>query len=344
MKSAFGMTENGREATLFTLRNMSGMEASFTDFGAAWVSALVPDSEGLKTDVLLGYDDVHGYEVGEQAIGAVVGRVANRTGGASFELNGKVWNLVKNQGENNLHSGPDVYQKRFWEVEKETDSQVVFSLYSPHMDQGFPGALQICVTYTLTDENEVQIIYEIQAEEDTIWNLTNHAYFNLNGQGKGDILNHEVWIDADRITETDENSLPTGEFSEVDKTPMDFRVRKQVGHDIRVNYQPLIYGSGYDHNYVLNGEGYRKAACCISPSTGIGMEVYTDRPGIQLYTGNYLQDEPGKAGVSYQDWTGICFETQNFPDAIHHPQFPNPIILKGEKLTTKTAYRFTVRK
>ncbi|MDO4313372.1 MAG: aldose epimerase family protein [Eubacteriales bacterium] len=343
MKKDFGILKNGERVDLYILKNHNGMEAAVSNYGATWVSALVPDKNGVKRDMLLGYDDAAGYEAGEEAIGAIVGRVANRIAGAEFTLNGRTYRLCKNKGENSLHSGPDVYQKRVWNTVEEDDSHVVFELKSPDGDQGYPGAMKIQVTYSLDEENELRIAYRAETSEDTIFNMTNHAYFNLNGQGVGDILNHEVWVDADTFTVADADSIPTGEIALVEGTPMDFRQKKPVGRDIDENYEALIYGNGYDHNWVINGEGYRKAAEITGDKSGITMEVYTDRPGVQIYAGNFLSDEKGKGGVLYQKRTGICFETQNFPDAIHHENFPSPVIKRGDVLETVTAYKFIVK-
>ena len=200
--------------------------------------------------------------------------------------------------------------------------------------------MDIRVTYSLDDENQVKIAYYGKSTEDTICNMTNHAYFNLNGEDSGDVLSHEVWVDADTYTRTDADSIPTGEMVSVEGTPMDFRRKKPVGRDIDSDYEALIFGNGYDHNWVIRKEGYRKAAEMTAKESGITMEVYTDRPGVQIYSGNFLNNEPGKGGASYQKRDGICFETQTFPDAIHHENFPSPILRKGEVWETVTAYKF----
>ncbi len=340
MKKEFGTLKNGEKAELYLLKNQNGMEIAVSNYGATWVSAWVPGADKRKRDVLLGYDDAAGYEAGGESVGATVGRNANRIGGAEFTLNGKVYHLHKSQGEHNLHSGPDFFHKRLWQVEEEDDSHVVFSLKSPNGDQGYPGAMDIRVTYSLDDENQVRIAYHGESSGDTICNLTNHAYFNLNGNASGDILSHEVWIGADSYTRTDADSIPTGEIVPVEGTPMDFRSKKPVGRDIGEDYEALIFGNGYDHNWVINGEGYRKAAEITGEKSGITMEVYTDRPGVQVYSGNFLNNEPGKNGAVYQKRDGICFETQEFPDAVHHENFPSPVLKKGEAWETETAYKF----
>lgn len=343
MKKDFGVTGNGEHAALYVLKNQNGMEAAVSDYGATWVSALVPDKDGVKRDVLLGYDDVSGYEAGGEAIGALVGRVVNRIAGAEFTLNGKSYHLVKNTGENNLHSGPDYFHKRLWQTLEQDDAHVVFAMDSPDGDQGYPGALKVRVTYSLDEDNCFRIDYHAEAEDDTLFNMSNHAYFNLNGHDSGDILGHQVWMDADRFTDADKASIPTGEILPVEGTPMDFREKKAVGRDIGAEYQPLIFGNGYDQNWCVNGQGYRRAVEVTAPESGITMEVWTDRPGVQIYTGNNLKDEKGKDGAVYQKRDGICFETQTYPDAIHHENFPSPVLRGGETLDTATSYRFSAK-
>lgn len=343
MRTSFGSLKNGEITEVYILKNANGVEVSISNYGATWVSAKIPDRNGSKRDVLLGYDNAAGYEQGGEAIGAIVGRVANRIQGAEFILNGKTYHLTKNQGENNLHSGLDFYHKRLWKTIEQDDTHVVMELNSPDGDQGYPGALLIRVTYTLNEENELRIDYRAEAADDTIFNMTNHAYFNLNGHDFGDVLNHSMWVDADTFTRTDKASIPTGEIVPVEGTPMDFREKKTVGRDIDEVYEALIYGNGYDHNWIINGEGFRKAAEISAEDSGITMEVYTDRPGMQIYTGNFLNNEQGKDGAVYQERQGICFETQNFPDAIHHENFPSPVIRGGDMLETSTAYKFIIK-
>lgn len=343
MRTSFGTLKNGEITEAYILKNANGMEVCVSNYGATWVSAKIPDRNGSKRDVLLGYDNAAGYEQGGEAIGAIVGRVANRIQGAKFVLNGKTYHLAKNQGENNLHSGPDVYHKRMWKTIEQDDTHVVMGLNSPDGDQGYPGELLIRVTYTLNEENELRIDYRAEASEDTIFNMTNHAYFNLNGHDSGDVLNHSMWVGANTFTRTDKESIPTGEIVPVDGTPMDFREKKTIGRDIDEAYEALIYGNGYDHNWIINGDGFRKAAEISAEDSGITMEVYTDRPGMQIYTGNFLSNEQGKDGAIYQQRHGVCFETQNFPDAIHHKNFPNPVIRGGDVLETSTAYKFIIK-
>lgn len=337
----FGNTAKGK-ATLYTLCNQNGCEVSVTDFGATWVSFVIPDKTGEKKDVLLGYDSAESYEREDGQLGATVGRVANRIGGASFELNGKTYQLTANSAGNTLHGGRDFYGQRLWKTTVENDHCITFSLHSQHMDQNFPGNADISVTYELTEANELKIHYRAVSDEDTLMNLTNHGYFNLSGHDSGDVLDQEVVIFSDGYTKADENAIPIGEIIPVEDTPMDFRKFKKIGKEIDEKYEALILGHGYDHNWVINGTGMRKAAMMRSLQTGILMEVFTDLPGVQFYTGNYIGEVIGKNGVTYRDRYGACFETQYFPDAVHKENFEGPILKAGQVYDTTTIYKFTV--
>lgn len=337
----FGAVKDGRKAKAYTLTNDAGMSAQFSDYGATLVRLLVPDKEGGFRDVVLGYSDAAGYEAGTESIGATVGRNANRIAGASFELNGVTYKLTANQFGNNLHSGNDFYNKRFWKVEEAADDHITFLLHSPDGDQGYPGTLDMKLTCALTEENEVRFTYDAVPDQDTIINMTNHSYFNLNGHDSGDILSHRVTVDADAFTMADEQSIPTGEIVDVTDTPMDFRKGRVIGEDIDAPYEALRLGKGYDHNWVLKNKGkFAKVAEAAGDASGIVMEVYTDLPGLQIYTGNFLNQEPGKDGAVYPHRAAVCFETQYFPDAIHHDNFPGPVCKAGQACHTVTAYRF----
>lgn len=342
----FGETPDGRQIDLYTLTNENGVRASFTNLGGTWVSMLVPDKNGDMGDVILGYDTAEKYLVNGPHFGAVIGRNANRIGGAAFTLNGIRYQLAVNNGPNNLHSAPDLYHRRIWEVElDEADlgSRISFSLFSPDGDQGYPGNADITVCYTLTPDNSVSIEYHMVSDADTIANFTNHCYFNLAGHGSGPVLDQQVWIDADYFTPADEVSIPYGTILPVKDTPMDFNTMKSIGRDIGVEYDQLIMGKGYDHNWVLNHKKGELALCAkaYDPSTGRIMEVYTDLPGMQFYTANYLTDPtPGKDGVTYAPRHAYCFETQYYPDAVNKPQFPSPILKAGEEYHTTTIYKF----
>lgn len=338
----FGENSKGEKATLYTFENKNGMIVEITDFGGAIYSLQVPDKEGNLCDVVLGYDEPLGYEgLSRTFFGVLVGRNANRIAGGRFTVNDKEYQIDQNQKGNNLHSGLDFYSFRVWNVKGITENSITFSLYSPDGDQGYPGAVDIEVTYTLTDDNAVKIDYYAVPQDDTIINLTNHSFFNLNGHASGSVLEQKVWLDADAYTPTDKTLIPTGEICPVDGTPMDFRVKKAIGKDIKADYEALNIAGGYDHNWCLNNKGkFAKVAEMSADESGITMEVYTDLPGVQSYCGTYLKNELGKSGIMYQQFQGICFETQGYPDAINHENFPSTIVKKGEEYRTTTMYKF----
>lgn len=343
MTRNFGCTKEGNQASLYVIRNENGMEAAVTDLGATLVSLKVKNKEGSMTDVVLGYENAAGYEAGTCFFGTIVGRNANRIGGAQFELNGKTYHLTGNDNGNNLHSGMDFYNIRIWETEEVTETSVRFKLHSPDGDQGYPGALDMKVTYTLDEENGLTIHYEAVPDQDTVINMTNHSYFNLNGHKSGSVLHHRMQLLSDAFTPADAQSIPTGEVCSVDGTPMDFRSTKELGAEIDAAYEPLILGNGYDHNWVLKNEGrFDKVAEVTGDESGIVMEVWTDRPGVQVYTANFLENEAGRNGAVYQKRDAVCLETQNYPDAVHQKNFPEAICKKGETYDTKTAYRFHI--
>ena len=335
-------TRSFGNATMYTFENKNGMVMEVTDFGATLYSLIVPDKDENPIDVVLGYDSTEEY-MGPSGtgFGATIGRNGNRIGKAEFTLNGKTYQLDKNNNGNNLHSGLDYYHYRMWTVKETTENSITLSLHSPDGDQGFPGNFDVDVTYTLTDDNELKIDYNGAADADTVINMTNHSYFNLNGHASGNILEHELWVDADAFTATDDKLIPTGEIRSVEGSPMDFRVKKLVGRDIDADYDALNYAGGYDHNWCLNNNGeFKKVIEISSDLSGITMEVYTDLPGVQIYAGNFLVSEPGKTGATYKKRQGICFETQHYPDAINHDNFPSPVVKKGEVYKTTTVYKF----
>ena len=340
MTHSFGMTSKGEEARLFTIQNGKGMEIKVSDYGAALVQVRVPDKEGRLLDVVLGYDEVQGYEAGNAFFGATIGRVANRIGNGEFQLGGRTYELTRNDGQNTLHGGRDFYNKRIWKTGKTGEDHVEFLLDSPSGDQGFPGNVKISVTYTLTKDNEIKIQYRAVPEADTLINLTNHSYVNLSGHASGTVLAQEVMLYADAYARADSQSIPTGEIVPVSGTPMDFRQLKPIGAEIDEAYEALEFGKGYDHNWVLNKKGYRKAAFMRSKESGIAMEVYTDLPGLQFYTANFVDHEKGKEGAVYNMRQAACFETQYFPDAVHKDHFEGPEVKAGEIYETTTAYRF----
>ena len=342
MRRFFGNTACGETASLFVLENSKGTRAEVTDYGATLVRFILSDKNGMTRDLVLGYDDVSGYEKGGVFFGGTIGRVANRIGGGRFELDGQNYELTRNDGPNTLHGGTDFYHKRIWDVEEETGSSVKLHLFSPDGDQGFPGNLHVTVSYSLSEDDELTIDYTAKADKDTPLSLCNHSYFNLAGHDSGSVLSQIVVINADQITETDGDLLPTGEFIQVEGTPMDFRKAKPLGRDIEEDYGLLRIAGGYDHNYVISGSGYREAAYMSCEETGITMKVFTDLPGMQLYTGNFLDNEPGKGGAVYRSRDAACFETQFFPDAINKKDFSGGMIKAGEVFKSRTCYAFSV--
>ena len=350
-KKNFGTTKKGEQATLYVLENSNGMQVTVTDYGACVVNILVPDRNGKLADVALGYDDVRGYDENGTYYGAFIGRNGNRIANASFTLNAVTYELDKNDGKNNLHGGFVGYNNMMYEAEcfEEEDAvSVELSRLSPDGEQGFPGNLDITVTYTLTEDNELVIEYLAVSDKDTVVNLTNHSFFNLAGHDSGTILNHKVWIDADYFTPTDDTLIPTGELRSVEGTPMDFRTEQRVGDRIDEDYEPLRQAGGYDHNYVLNnsGEDVELVASLSDPDSGRRMEVYTDLPGMQLYAGNFIDGKAtGKGGKVYQKREGICFETQLFPDACNEKEYFKSSVVKAyQEYETVTVYKFSVDK
>ncbi|MCI5648889.1 MAG: aldose epimerase family protein [Fusicatenibacter sp.] len=340
----FGATEDGREANLYTLENKNGMEIALCDYGAHLVSVLVPVGGKEKKDLVLGFDDVSGYVTDGCHFGATIGRNGNRIAEASFELNGSHYQLSANENENNLHSGPDGYEYRYWEVKEAADTYVTFHLVSPDKDQGFPGNFDICVTYTLTDENAIEIHYEGTCDADTVANMTNHTYFNLGGHDSGDILNQTLKLKAEYYSPViDSKSIPTGEHAAVTGTPMDFTKEKAIGQEINADFEQLIFTGGYDHNYILD-----KAICgsvelmavASCKETGIVMEAYTDLPAVQFYAGNFIKDVAGKGGITYGKRNGFCLESQYIPNAINEESEEKPILAKGDTYDTTTVYKF----
>lgn len=339
----FGKTNKGEQVKLYVIKNKNGMEAAVSDFGAVLVSLLVPDKNGDYRDVVWGYDTAAGYENNGVYLGATIGRNANRIGKARFTVNGQEYQLESNDGRNNLHGGLSGYHARMWKAGQEGGNTVVFQLDSPDGDQGFPGNVSVEVKYTLMDDNTLSIQYHALPDADTVLNMTNHSYFNLDGAESDSILEHKVWIDADAYTEADAESIPTGKIISVAGTPMDFRTYRVIGQDIDADYEQLKFGNGYDHNWVLNNKGKMAIVAKMkSENSKITMEVATDLPGMQLYTGNFLAGELGKNGKKYTRRSAACFETQYFPDAVNHQEFASPVYQAGQAYKTVTNYRFMV--
>ncbi len=348
---SFGKTKKGEEAKLYILENKNGMKAVFSDFGAVLVELWVPDKNGKLEDVVLGFDTLAEYEANPTFFGSFIGRCGNRIGGAKFTIDGKEYKVEDNDNGNCLHGGSVSYDKYMYEAEtfvEEGGLSIEFSRLSPDMEQGFPGNLDITVTYTLTDENELAIEYLTVSDKATIVNLTNHSYFNLAGHNSGLVTDQEVYIDADAFTATDAKLIPTGELADVTGTPMDFRVRKPLADGINdTDYAPIRMGGGYDHNYALNntGEEAEYVAELYDKKSGRVMEVFTDLPGMQLYSGNFIRDGlKGKGGCTYGKRHGVCFETQYFPNAMNIPEFKSPVVKAYEEAESMTVYKFTVEK
>ena len=336
MKELFGTLPGGQQVYLYTI-SCGGLTAAVSDFGATLVRLLVPDGAGHVDDVVLGFDDPVAYAASSSFLGATVGRNANRIGGASFSLKGTEVKLTPNENGNNLHSGPDSYNARIWTVEEHTAEQIRLRLDSPDGDQGFPGNAVVRVTYALDHTGSLTITYDAVSDRDTVFNLTNHSYFNLAGHKKTDkAMEQFLTIPGRFFNPDDAESIPTGQLRSVAGSPMDFRSPKAIGRDINEDYDALNLQGGYDHNYEVF---CNPAAILYSPESGREMAVYTDCPGVQFYAGNYLNDQ-GKDGVYYHKRSGICLETQFYPDALHHPEWPQPITPAGEKYISETSYRF----
>ncbi len=337
MNAYFGKLSNGQTATKYTITG-GQLKAVVTDCGAALVNLWVPDKNGTLADVVLGHDDVSRYEFGDGFLGATVGRNANRVKGACFCMNGEYVKLSDNENGNNLHSGPNAWRSRIWQVEKQEASSITFRLDSPHGDQGFPGNAVIRVTYALEAPATLRISYDALSDRDTVFNLTNHSYFNLAGHEKQELAMHQtLMLPARFFNPDDAANIPTGELRSVEGTPMDFRVPKALGRDIGQDYEPLHLQAGYDHNFEVFC-----APCAVltDPSSGRCMAVTTDCPGIQVYSANFLEDA-GKDGVRYEKRCGVALETQYYPDSVNHPEWPQPFCKAGQKYHSETAFAFT---
>lgn len=330
----FGKMPNGEDAHLYLLSNAAGACVGVTDLGAFLVSCRVPDGRGGFPDVLLGYDGAAGYISDGYSLGAVVGRCANRIAGARFELEGTSYQLAANSGAHNLHSGPTTWSERLWTVVDQQDDAISFELISPEGDQGFPGSVRAQVSYQLSEDNQLSLRYVAQPSEATIINLTNHAYWNLNGHAAGNVLQHTLQIFAESYTPLLDH-IPTGEVCAVAGTPYDFREPCRL--DARLDLLP----EGYDDNWCLGNEGeLRQAARLVGDQSGITMTVLTDVPGIQVYTADYFEVANGRDGMYYGGYAGIALETQYYPDAIHHPDFPQPVFTPEHPYTSTTVFAF----
>ena len=336
MKKTFGVLPGGEQASLYTITG-GGLEAKITDYGANLVSLLVPDRNGKLDDVVLGFDDANGYANCTTYLGATVGRNSNRIAKAQFTLNGKTYTLEGNDNGNNLHGG-DCYCWRMWQVKAHSASSITLALHSPNGDQGFPGNADITVTYALEAGGVLHIAYDGVCDQDTVFNMTNHSYFNLAGHANVDkAMDQILSMPARTYTVADAQSIPTGEMREVAGTPMDFRTPKPIGRDINEDYEALNLQGGFDHNFEVF---CNPCAVLQDPVSGRIMSVVTDLPGIQFYAGNYLGKDVGKDGVLYTKRSGICLETQYYPDAANRPEWAQPVFKAGERYHSETKYIF----
>lgn len=343
--SKYTGTIDGKEVKLYTLKNASGATVTITNYGGRIVSLLVPDKNNKLTDVVLGYDSIGAYrKKGEPFFGALIGRYGNRIAKGKFKLDGKEYALQLNDGVNTLHGGTDGFFSKVWTA-KQLDSQTLELTYiSADGEAGYPGKLDVKVVYTLSNDNALKIDYEATTDKNTVVNLTNHAYFNLNGEGNASILDHELIIKADAYTPVDSTLIPTGKLQPVAGTAFDFNKAKTIGKSIEEKDEQLAFGKGYDHNFALNKHDDKTSVATVkSTITGIVMDVYTSEPGLQFYSGNFLTgtDKDGKGGKSYPHRSAICLETQHFPDAPNHANFASTTLKPGETYKTSTTYKFS---
>jgi len=337
---------DGKQTGLYILKNANNAEAKFTNYGGRLVSLLVPDKNGKMIDVVVGFSSVEGYEKStEPYFGATIGRFGNRIAKGKFSLDGKKYTLFKNNGANTLHGGKKGYQYVVWDARQPNEHTIEFHYLSKDLEEGFPGNLDVKVTYTLTDKNELKMDYAASTDKNTVVNLTNHAFFNLNGEGSGSVLGHQVKIYADEYTPVDSTLIPTGKIEKVAGTPFDFTNSKSMGANIEDKNEQLMNGKGYDHNYVLNktkAEGMFHAATVKGDKSGIVMDVYTQEPGLQFYSGNFMQRKNTfKTGVKDDFRTAFCMETQHFPDTPNQPQFPTTTLKAGQVYKTSSIYTFS---
>ncbi len=347
-RADFQMDIDGKQTDLFFLANENGMQVALSNHGARIVSILVPDKEGTLVDVALGHKDIQGFvNSGEAYLGTATGRYANRIAKGKFSIDGEEYILAQNNGENHLHGGPGGFHAVVWQASKKDPRSYLFDYTSPDGEEGYPGNLSVQIIYTLTEDNAIEMSYHATTDKATVVNLTNHAFFNLSGEGEETINDHVLMIEADRYTPVDEGLIPTGELAPVEGTAFDFRVPTPIGERLSSTEEQMILGKGYDHNYVLNGgqtDEMRKIAEIYSPRTNIVMEVLTQEPGVQFYGGNFMNGTvKGKAGKLYQRRAAFCLETQHYPDSPNKDEFPTTRLNPGENYQTKSAYRFSVR-
>jgi len=346
-RESFGTAPDGKPVERYTLTNANGIELKAMSYGGGITSLRVPDRSGKMDDIVLGFDRLDGYLKDPPYFGAIIGRYGNRIGKGQFALDGKTYKLATNNGPNHLHGGNKGFDKVVWTVEPVGQNGLAFSRVSADGEEGYPGNLQVRVTYTLTDKNELIVDYRASTDKATPVNLTQHSYFNLAGQASGDVLGHELTLHADRYTPVDDTLIPTGELAPVDGTPFDFRKSTPIGARINNDDPQLKAGKGYDHNWVLNrsGNGLQPAARVVEPTTGRTLDIATTEPGIQFYSGNFLDGTiTGKGGAVYKHRTGFCLETQHFPDSPNQPKFPTTTLRPGAEYRTQTVFTFGVTK
>ncbi|MBQ7552955.1 MAG: galactose mutarotase [Bacteroidaceae bacterium] len=337
---------DGKQTHLYTLTNKNGMEVCITNFGGRIVSVNLNDKNGTPRDVVLAFDNINDYLTNASDFGASIGRYANRIAGAKFEIDGTVYNLLANDGDNCLHGGPQGWQYKVFDGEQLSDTQVQLTLDSPDGDMNFPGNVKVQVNFTLTDDNAIDIKYSATTDKKTVINMTNHSYFNLSGDPTKDNSDHVLFVNADNYTPVNEKLIPLGKIESVKGTPMDFTTPKPIGQDInKTDFEQIKLGNGFDHNWVLNtqGEITQLAAKATCPATGISVEVYTNEPGIQVYAGNFLNGSvKGKHGIAYNKRTAVCLETQHYPDSPNQPQFPSVILEPGQTYNSECIYKLSV--
>ena len=346
MGKQFGENSKGEAVSVYTVENNKGMRVSFIDLGAAVHEIFVCDRDGQQVQVSALYDNPLSYETQTTYFGAIVAPSANRIADAKFEIDGQVYEIDANDNENSLHSGYNTLAKKIWGVKEQTDRKIVFVYDAKDLEQGFPGNIHYEVSYEVTEENELAISYYAISDKKTTINMTNHTYFNLEGAFSGNVKNQELWIKASHYTPVkDAKAIPTGEIVPVEGTPFDFRVAKTIGRDIKEDFDQLIYGKGYDHNFAIDkdGVGFEKIATAYAPETGIQMDVWTDCIGVQLYTGNFMEGELGPNGHVYEKHGAFCLETQYFPNAINETNFVCPITEANVPYETKTTYAFSIK-
>lgn len=345
---AFHKLVDGKQVELFTLKNKNGLEMSVTNYGGRVVSLMVPDKNGKMEDIVLGYESIDGYlNSAEQYFGASIGRYGNRIAKGSFSIDSLQYKLAINNTPNSLHGGIKGFSAKVWDAVKKGENELSLNLISADMEEGYPGELKVTVNYRLTDNNEFAITYRAETSKPTVLNLTNHSYFNLHGAGNGDILDHVLFLNADKYTPVDSTLIPTGKIESVTGTPFDFTTPVAIGARINDKNEQLAFGLGYDHNFVLNKTDPKTvslAASVYEPQSGRFMEVFTNEPGIQFYCGNFLKGkEVGKQNKPYNFRSALCLETQHFPDSPNHPEFPSVVLRPGEIYNSECVYKFSVK-